>query len=426
MSSLNPVEKRVMHLAEDYLVFSSDKIAQVLIWQVDGDTRQMLQTMLTFHAEQSALTPDLILPAELPFEDPEIYENKLLQWLLSDLQESKEDLDAPLKTWNPDIPDDVASPLLSYLKELSELLIEHVRHVTLYFRFEYIDDFENFALWFFELIKNGLPERVQLAVFDDDNNTIANALKTLPEGMAMMRSPSIDMNKTIEETFSAGQASQPEGPEKDYQEEIVFAVTALRRKDYKTAFQRAQKAFQIAEKHDWWSMQMSALVVYGNAVLGKGDLEMAERCAQQALSVRDAAEDTDDLKMLDTLKTQALFLEANVFLLQKNWAEASGSYENAAEASARIGNVLMEFEGRRMAAKCRLENGEQDRCFSIGMGALSLAEKFPEDLKRDGTLPHLVQDLIHTAKAEQNGPEDLDERMVAIIGKDWRSEMAVA
>ena len=393
MTTLNPVEKDVMYLAEDYLIFSADDVAQILIWQVDADTRQMIQTMLTFHAEQKALTPDFIIPAEVPFEDPANYQQKLVAWLLSDLKESAEDFDEPLKTWQPNLEEGLENPLLSFLGQMSEILAEYVRHVTLYFRFEHIEDFDAFAGWFLELCHSDIPERVQFAIFDDQNNTITDTLKSLPKGCVMVRNPHIDMNKTMEQTFSASQADESDGPEKGYQTEIVFAVTALRRQDFDTAFHRAQSAFHIAQQNRWWTMQMNALLIYGNAILGKGDLDLAGRSARQALSVWEEAGDEDDRKMLDALKVQACFLNANALMMQKNWADAALAYAAAAEASKIIENGFMEFEGHRMAARCLLEHGEPQKGFTTGMDALTVAKKFPDDLKRNGTLPHLVKDL---------------------------------
>ena len=98
----------------------------------------------------------------------------------------------------------------------------------------------------------------------------------------MVRSPKADMNNIMEQTLASEQKQMPDGAHKNFQTALTLAMTALRRQDLDKAFSKAQKAFRIAQKNQWPDMQVTALMVYGNAVLGKQKYEQVRSSALQA------------------------------------------------------------------------------------------------------------------------------------------------
>ena len=427
MKELNPVEQNVMELADQYLVFSSDPDATLLIWQVDQDTEKMIQTMLTFHTEDTALFSDLTLPADTAFEEPEFYQREIADKLIEDFEASKEDIeDDPLKQWNPAKAAEGTDPLLSYLSALAKEMEEIARHITIYFRPTDINDMEGFALWLKALMKKKKDPKIQFMAFDDEEGTLSKALsKPLKKNM-MVLAPVIDMNKTIEETFAKEEAEAKPGPEKDYRHYIVHAVTALRRQDHDKAFDLAGKAFAIAEKQKWPDMQMTSLLVYGNAILNKEDHDFVVRTARQAQRIAADNPDFDTKPVLDNLLLQSFFLEANALMFKEDWEQAAKAYVKAADVARELKNALMEFEARRMATRCFTDAGDYKAAWETGDPAFLIAGKFPDELKLDGTFPDFAWNMKRLSEQEEERRDLLDEHMVGLLGDDWEKRLKQA
>jgi hypothetical protein len=443
----NPIERRLDQLADQWNDFAADPAARLLRWVVRDDEYRVLEAFV--HCEQDEAAgrlPDLFLRFDEPFEDVDRYGAILREALAVGYEAAREEMreeegesaepagdgsgagegERPDTTggltldWRPPPPSGRHS-LLDLVDACASLRAHHadrVEKLALVLTPETVADEGEWARWLHALVER-IPEPVRAVVVESADDPGLEALaEALPERVRTVVAE-LDMPGAMMELARAGGTADPGGRFR-----VLFAALgqALSAGELSKAREHANRALALTAGNGWTHLGAAVHIALAGGYLSGGDHREAVRTYAEADAAGRELEEAGE-EVGSELRVQAGMGAGAAFLAAGDAASAARAYQATSVHAERAGNTVMLLECRRMAAYCHEQLGAVERSWEEGFRALDVAEALPAEERAASTIPFVAEGLLRLAADAPLQRRAVEERMVALLGPDWRSAL---
>lgn len=420
----NAIEKRIDELTDIWNEFAQSPDVKALRWLLAADEARMIDLFLEMQNEEISDIPDLFIRFESPFENPTHYGFILRQALCDQYDESLEEIgqEGLATDWTCPLPQpgDIQT-FINCCRSFGEHYSQLMENLVVVLTPEKVTDVSHWEQWLLNLITTELPPNLKIMVVDSINSPALDRLAQDAQNLVQSVAPALDMPGAMEELV---RDVPGHGPGHTFRRLFVALTNAAAAGDLKKSQKNADAALAIAAKEKWPQMQVVILMALGGAFIGAGKFDDAlanyKRSEQIAADAGEGGDPAAPKLMLQTKMAQAAAL-----IGQSHYADAAAVYESAAALAERQQDHFMILENWRMAAYCHENTEKIDRSWDTGHLAMQAAEKMDDELRGNSTLPYVGQGLLRIAEKrnDRDGAKMVEDRMVELIGPDWKSKL---
>ncbi len=418
----NPIERRVDQLTEQWNEFAENPQTRLLRWLVDQDEARMIDVFLEAanHAPDNA---DVFLRFDDPFGEATRYGFSLRESLIElfkQVQEQDPDLEFPRDWVCPEIkPDDTdITALLRSLGSLRQHYEGRMLHLAVALMPVEIGPPAEWQQWLSRLLQARVPPTVRFLVVDDAGGPVLDELCQQEPERAVTFKPELAMAAAPAEILRTVPGS---GPGFTFRRLLVAMTSACAAGNLRAAEGVAAKALAIARQQNWAALQAVVHMALGAGYLAAGDARGAVQTYRQAAQAVQGQDDPAAPKIV----VQSKFAEAAVLVGDGQFAAAAAVYQQIPPLAEQQNDHFALLESWRMAAYCHEMNDQPDSAWQCGHKALDVGALLEEDARATSTLPYVGQGLLRLTKQKQyaNQAADVRQRMVALVGEDWESQL---
>jgi hypothetical protein len=401
--ALNPVERRLALLCEDWLAFRADPARRLLVWQVPDHALRLVQCFV--QAQQHDVpyaSRDLFIAFDAPFQHSMQYARALKEQLQGQVQASRgglaaQGLDA---AWSldPAASPDTAAAAIDALRSLGSSLhrgqdgsapFSHLAAVLLP---PEVADTAHWTAWLQRALQADLPERLRLVVLDSLDQPRLAALAQQDDPRISLRRPAVHGLATAQETFAQEATLGPAGV---FRNLLMGVVGLMEHGSAEQVRVRAADALQFARRHGWADQEVVLRIMVAGALLKEqrhGEAVQSYQVARQAAGQALQAGHPAGRKLV----LQTWFGEAGAQLAAGDAPAAARCYDTAAQVAQDDGNPLMALEGRRMGAFCHARAGDEAGARQRAQQALEVGARLQTQARAWSTLPLAALELLRS------------------------------
>ncbi|MBQ1762227.1 MAG: hypothetical protein IIZ92_04930 [Aquincola sp.] len=403
-AALNPVERRLMQLAEDWQAFKALPAARLLMWQLPESSLRLAECFVEAQKlELPYATGDVFLLFKQPFVHGLQYARALKEALRGIYDASAQELVAQqvAADWQfdpaamPDTPAWFAEALRSFGSR-HHAAMGREAHLVVVLMPGAVAHAPSFARWVRELLDVGLPPRLRLLMADEQEVPRHAAIlggRRAGEGedaRIVARRLDIDGLALAQDTFAQEGGV---GPAAVFRNLMMGVVTLLASGGADAVKAKAAVALQFAQQQGWADQAVALRVMVAGALLKEGrhaEAVTVYRAARQAADDTVAAQHPCGHKLV----LQTCFGEAAVHLAAGEDAQACRCYDEAAVVAQRDANPILAIEAFRMAAFCAARAGDRAGAQERGHCVLQLAEPLKPEARALTTLAVALVDQL--------------------------------
>ena len=420
----NAIEKRIDELTDIWNEFAQNHETKALRWLLVADEARMIDLFLEMQNEEISDIPDLFIRFEAPFENPAHYGFILRQALCDQYDESREDIgqEGLATDWTCPLPQPGDLPtFINSCRSFGEHYSELMENLVVVLTPETVADVSAWEQWLLDLVNAELPPNLKIMVVDSLDSPALERLAQEAEERVQSVAPALDMPGAMEELV---RDVPGHGPGHTFRRLFVALTNAAAAGDLKKSQKTADSALAIATKEKWPQMQVVIHMALGGAFIGSGKFDDALASYQKSEQIAVAANEAGD-PAAPKLMLQTKMAQASALIGQSRYADAAALYESAAALAENQQDHFMILENWRMAAYCQEELEQMDRSWDAGQLAIQAAEKMDDDLRVNSALPYVGQGLLRIAEKrdDSKGAEMVEQRMVELIGPDWKDKL---
>lgn len=403
--ALNPVERRLALLCEDWLAFRADASRCLLLWQVPDHARRLVQCFVQAQKhEVPYASGDLFITFDAPFHHSLQYARALKDQLQGQVEASRAELSAQGldASWrlDPAASPDTAAAVVEALRSLGATLhrdhsgrgtFSHLAAVLL--PSEVADD-GAWARWLQRMLAACQHERLRLLVLDSLDQPRLPALCQPDDQRISVRRPAVDGLATAQETFAQEVTLGPAGV---FRNLLMAVVGQMEHGSADQVRVHAADALQFARQHAWADQEVVLRIMVAAALLKEQRhaeavqvYQVARQAAAQALQASHPAG--------RKLVLQTWFGEAGARLAGGDPQAAAACYDAAAQVAHEDGNPLMALEAWRMGALCHARSGDEAGAAQRGRQALEVGARLQPQARAWSTLPLAALELLRSAE----------------------------
>ncbi len=431
MASLNPIERRLGLLREQYLAFADDGEARLLRWRLTQDEAPMIDAFVQVEAREG-ITEDVILILEHPFTSGTAHGHALVAELAHRydlLRESLQDAGVADASWRPPrsqpsspIPSDVA-----HLRDTTASFHEHhqplLRHLSLILRPSSVADGTAYTAWLSQASAALEDPSVRLLVLEPAQDDLFAGVG--PAARVREQVADLDMPAAMHEINEAGGLDSPQGKFRQAYLQMGDAVAAH---DLPLATRHAQAAVQIAQAQSWPHLVVATHYTLGASHLGEGDHPAAMQAFRRSEADAEQAE-AGGAEWAPQLILQSRLAQGSVCVAAQSWPLGAETYGTRALPVAQsMQDLRMQIECLRMAAYCNEQRGDPDAAWDQSVEALGVGAQMPESDRSTTTLAYVGEAMLRLCQHRSfRGREPaVESKMKALLGPDWRPDGTIA
>jgi hypothetical protein len=400
--ALNPVERRLALLCDDWIGFRSDREARLLVWQVPENALRLVECFVeTQKLDVEYASGDVFLLLKAPYAHGLQYARDLKAALAGQFEASVDDLRRQgLPTdWSfdptavADSPQGAAAALCSFGAKY-HTAIGHLVAVLMPLT---LSNVEAHVDWLARLLDARLPERLRILIVDTLEHARYAPLLARDDPRVRLRRPAVDGLTTAQETFAQESVQGPAGV---FRNLMMGVVTLLEKGSAGQVVAKATDALAFARKQQWADQEVVLRVMVGGALLKEGrhaEAVRTYRAARQAAAQTAEAGHPAGLKLV----LQALIGEAGAQLAAGADEQAVLCYDEAAGVAQRDGDAFMAIESFRMAAFCKARAGDAEGALERGACAFDAGARLDAPARALSTLPVAAADLLRVLDRER-------------------------
>jgi len=420
----NAIEKRIDELTDIWNEFAQNPETRALRWLLVADEARMIDLFLEMQNEEISDIPDLFIRFEAPFENPAHYGFILRQALCDQYEESREDIgqEGLATDWTCPLPQPGDLPtFINSCRSFGEHYSELMENLVVALIPETVADASAWEQWLLDLVNAELPPNLKIMVVDFLDSPALERLAQEAEERVQSVAPALDMPGAMEELV---RDVPGHGPGHTFRRLFVALTNAAEAGALNKCQKAADSALAIATKEKWPQMQVVIHMALGGAFIGAGKFDDALASYQKSEQIAVAANEAED-PAAPKLMLQSKMAQGSALIGQSRYADAAAVYESAAALAENQQDHFMILENWRMAAYCQEKLEQIDRSWDAGQLAIQAAEKMDDDLRANSTLPYVGQGLLRIAEKrdDSKGAEMVEQRMVALIGPDWKAKL---
>lgn len=391
----NPVEERLMLLADHWTSFRDDPDKRLLVWQAEANALRFFQCFLEVQKHETDYTVgDLFVVFDTPFENIIQYSRDLKASLKGQYDASHDDLSqqgiTPDWDYNPEDYPDSVSGVVKSLQSFGSRHHERIGHLVAVLMPKDVSDNEGFTAWLAHALKERLPERLRFAVVDSLESPRLASFNNTENSLVLCDRPDIDALVTAQETFAQESTTGPAGVFRN----LLIGLMALVEKGPIDQVQtKAIDAIQFARKENWADQEVVVGNLFAGALLKEKQFDEAVKIYRFARQKAIKAT-ADDHPAGPKMELQTFFGEAGAHLAAEDLDKAVGCYDQAAELAMKIPEPILGIEAYRMAAFCLGRMDDPETAVLKGWHALNLGQRLKPEARPMTTLPIAAVDML--------------------------------
>ena len=393
--ALNPVERRMALLCDNWIGFRDQPQARLLLWQVPDNALRLVECFAEVQKlDLPYASGDLFIVFKLPYVHGLQFARGIKQALRGQFDASLDELRGQgLDTdWSfdpaatPDTPAGVAQALRSFGAKYHRAL----RHLAVVLLPTSLADVPAYTAWLQGLLDTGLPERLRLLLADPLENPVLGALADGRDARVTVQRPAIDGLATAQDTFAQEGGSSPAAI---YRNLMMGAVALAEKGSADQVMRKAGDALAFARQQKWPDQEVALRILVAGALLKEGR-------HGEALTVYAAARAAAD----DTVKAghpagqklvlQCCFGQAGVHLAAGDLPAAALAYDEAALVAQRDKDAILSIEAFRMAGFCLARAGENTPALERLACASEIGISLKPEARAMTTLPVALVDML--------------------------------
>ena len=378
--SLNPVERRLALLNQDWLKFRADASRRVLIWQLPANAVRIAEAWIEAqkYEHPDYTTGDLLLLFKTPFVHGLRYARELKEALRGQYDASLEDLkEQGLTTdwpFQPETVPDTPAGFGDAVRSFGSHYHRSIGHLVVVFMPASVAHQASWEAWVEALLVTELPERLRVLLIDTVEQPRYTALVERIGKLALVQAPALDSFAVAEECF----AQEGIGPAATFRTLMMGVVTLLEKGSAEQVRARVVEALAFAQKQGWQDQQVALKLMMAGAFVKEARypeaLQTYERARQDAGQTLKAGHPAAHKLILQTW-----FGQAGMHLVAGQFPEAARCYDQAAAVAQADKNALLGIEARRMSAQMHAKAGDPIAGAERAVAALKLtAQLLPE------------------------------------------------
>lgn len=455
MIEQNPITRRLEELQSQWLIFTGDKAARVLIWQVVDGEVPMVDAFVASEAEEHlAQTPDLFLRLESPFASESGHGFALASELVAQYEKLAQAGEVPENPWVHPRTDTRRGDIQVLLEVLASFRVHHVggesaSKLGIWLDPDNVSSQRGYEAWLLRLLERS-PEPLRFFLLDDRNSPSFSAFANAVGARARTFVCDLHMLDALGEILAQpedGAETEADSPDVQFAKLQVELAKSVERGDLAEAERHAATAVKFAEvqgcPHLASVAQMTLAAGYvakqkpNEALAAYSEAErfgaMAEAQAAETNGTGDgtSSKEPDGAAAAHTrrqLRLHARLGQGAVLLMVQAYKHAAKVYEAAAELALSVGAKGLALDAYRLASFSRSELGQADPAWDLGMRGFQLGLELDEKTRRSSTLPFLADQLLRlTERHVSYGPHrrPLEERIAKELGVRWRDALVV-
>ena len=402
VSKRNPVEQRLMELAEHWETFREDTAKRLLVWQADANALRFFQCFFEVQKHETDYTVgDLFIVFDVPFENAIQYSRELKKALAGQYDASREDLIqqgiTPDWQFQPEeLPDSVAG-FADSLDSFGSKHQERIGHLVAVFMPTEVADNDGFTSWLLRTSKTRSSERLRFVVIDSLETPRLSRLNGSGNELILFDSPKIDALTTAQETFAQESAVGPAGV---FRNLLIGLITLVEKGTAEQVQVKAADALKFARKEKWADQEVVVTMLVAGAMLKEkrfGEALKGYQCARQAAERATATGHPSGRQLV----LQTWFGEAGVHFAAGDFGKAAQCYDQAAVLAQQIPNLILGIEAFRMGIFCLARMNDMEPAVRRGWNALKLGQKLKPEARAMTTLPLAAIDLLRVMEPKR-------------------------
>ena len=401
-AKLNPVEQRLMLLADRWMSFRKDPTKRLLVWQTDANANRFYQCFFEVQKHETAYTVgDLFVVFEVPFVNSIQYSRELKNSLVGQYAASRNDLVqqgiSPDWEFSPrEIPDSVAGFVHS-LQSFGAQHHDRIGHLVAVLMPTAVADNESFVSWLMRVLNTQIPERLRFVVIDSLEAPRLNQGDYATHRLVHFDTPKINALVAAQETFAQENVTGPAGV---FRNLFIGLMTLVEKGPINQVNVKAADAIKFARNQKWTDQEVAVTMLVAGALLREkrfDDALKGYRGAREAAMRADAESHPAGKKLV----LQTWFGEAGVHLAAGEDQEAVQCYDQAATVAQQIPDLILGIEAFRMGAFCLARMNDLESAIRRGSTALILGERLRPEARCITTLPIAALDLLRLMEPER-------------------------
>ncbi len=421
----NPIEQRLRKLTLYWLEFTDNPKSRICRWLVKTDELNMIKTFYQLQISEGNDTADFFIQLSSPFENITDFSSNLKIEFLEIIKSIQEETDeTDIKEWTPGdflISDHSDITFLTIINRFAECLNLPEGFLVIFLTPRVIKHLQSFMDWLAQTIEKKIPDKARFMLIDTvEENAFNDLCEKYPDTFYTII-PDLNMNAAVKELASAGDPSEP-GVQ--FRKAFVLLTQAIAKQDMSLVKKTSAKAFAIADEYNWPHMKVAVKMATAGAYQGKKDYQKAYEIYGEAFHFSDEAYKNGD-SASGKLAITTLFSQASSMIGAKKYDLALESYQKAVPYAEENNDYYNQSEAWRMSAYCHKQLKRYDEAWSDNWKALDSGEKMDEQMRKNGTLPFVGQELMLLAKKinEKDQLHVIDKKMIQLAGKNWTEKL---
>lgn len=420
---LNPVERRLVYICNDWLAFRGQPGLGVLVWETPGNAQRLVRAFLESQKHETAYSSgDLFVVFDAPFANAIQYSRELKRALAGQYEASRDDLrargEAADWAFDPDALPDSPEGFVAGLRAFGSKYAASIGTLAAVLLPTEIGNADAFARWVQRVVDTGLPGRLRIVLLDASDKRELAALDALGHPHIVRRPLQLDGFDVAQETF----AQEPtQGPAGVFRNQLTGLVALVEKGSAEQVKAKALDALAFVQQQKWKDQEVVVRLLVAGALLKESRhaeavavYQAARQVAGQALAAAHPAG--------HKLVLQTWFGQAAAHLAAGQTPEAAACYRDAAAVAQADHNLILTIEAQRMEAFCHARGGDRLAALACGQQALASGARLKPDVRGMTTLPVAAMDLLRvcdparTAQIEQL-KQRLDQGLATLEAK---------
>ncbi|NDJ57144.1 hypothetical protein GWD52_09095 [Enterobacteriaceae bacterium 4M9] len=422
----NPVERRLLKVNNDWRQAISSATVRFIFWKVPAEDIPVLETFFQIQSE----TANGVRAYSGEFRDGEQYTLALINHLCQFYDSRREgSRQKGIKAdWLLPLRDEDESVQLWFLRVLKSLSDYHPDLFPFYSfiltPFQ-VSAERHFSSWFNELfaIIESMPwhkEHLMFVTWGEEDAWLNDLHEQYPQKIALIANDYRTQNIATE--LLAESTDRSAGA--DLRRIFVDLLPIVKEKNPAKLEQLTSRAFSICEQQKWFDQSVVVSLLAGAAYLNWKDKDKSLLCYRQGvLQAQQARENQHPAG--GKLVANALFGEASVYLVDKDYEKAARCYSQIPFYTAEAQDYILTVEAWRMVTWCFKKSGHKKEARESGFQALEAGLLLEKEMRMNSSLPEAAQLLTTLMPPDHQDFDEMDEKLTVLFGDEWEEVLSI-
>jgi tetratricopeptide (TPR) repeat protein len=417
---MNPVERRLLAVHQDWLTFAGNKQARLLYWQ----TNEADQRMIAVYIQRQEKLSSAVLRLRSAFDDIDPYSAALTGEIVAWYEAGKEGSAANGITADWSAPARCnKEAAVAYLLRLASSLMRHHPDVfpqlVLILEPERIRKRAAFERWLDTLLScmehaPSQAEHIRFVLVGTEPEPLPRLVKQRSRQVTVLQG--CYRMQTLPRELAV--AADQRGPGSEFQRLFVKLGETLERGDAAQLERLRNQALTLTNQQSWPDQSVAVHLLAGAAYL-KWNAPQLALCAYEQATQAGRQALQGDHPAGNKLTINGLFGEATVYWMQGDYRHAAERYTQAAQFAEADNDGLLAVEAWRMCSVCFMQMRREEAAIDAGLNALDRGAWIPLPLRANSNLQMVAQQMLARIGILHKRRGQLTSQLAALYGEDW-------